>query len=306
MARRCATPSLAQRCDVTEPARRIPAFINPAAGGAEEARTALSGGDVFDVREIPPQELEDAIRRIVAEGATRILVAGGDGTIATAASALLETGSELAILPGGTLNHFATDLGIPKESAEALALATSGSARPADAALVNKRLFLNTSSVGAYVHFVKVREYLEPRFGYRIASAIAAFRILFQLRQFTVEVEVDGKRRTYRTPIVFIGVGERELKLPTLGNRIPHGKRGLHVMVVRGRSAARVLAIALNAVARGVTTVSRTLELDSFIVDHCTITLRRHSTIAVDGELVSLGTPLEYHLERDAIRVVCP
>lgn len=291
---------------MTEPARRIPAFINPAAGGAEEARAALSGGDVFDVREIPPQELEDAIRRIVAEGATRILVAGGDGTIATAASALLETGSELAILPGGTLNHFATDLGIPKESAEALALATSGSARPADAALVNKRLFLNTSSVGAYVHFVKVREYLEPRFGYRIASAIAAFRILFQLRQFTVEVEVDGKRRTYRTPIVFIGVGERELKLPTLGNRIPHGKRGLHVMVVRGRSAARVLAIALNAVARGVTTVSRTLELDSFIVDHCTITLRRHSTIAVDGELVSLGTPLEYHLERDAIRVVCP
>lgn len=291
---------------MTEPARRIPAFINPAAGGAEEARTALSGGDVFDVREIPPQELEDAIRRIVAEGATRILVAGGDGTIATAASALLETGSELAILPGGTLNHFATDLGIPKESAEALALATSGRARPADAALVNKRLFLNTSSVGAYVHFVKVREYLEPRFGYRIASAIAAFRILFQLRQFTVEVEVDGKRRTYRTPIVFIGVGERELKLPTLGNRIPHGKRGLHVMVVRGRSAARVLAIALNAVARGVTTVSRTLELDSFIVDHCTITLRRHSTIAVDGELVSLGTPLEYHLERDAIRVVCP
>jgi len=291
---------------VTEPARRIPAFINPAAGGAEEARTALSGGDVFDVREIPPQELEDAIRRIVAEGATRILVAGGDGTIATAASALLETGSELAILPGGTLNHFATDLGIPKESAEALALATSGRARPADAALVNKRLFLNTSSVGAYVHFVKVREYLEPRFGYRIASAIAAFRILFQLRQFTVEVEVDGKRRTYRTPIVFIGVGERELKLPTLGNRIPHGKRGLHVMVVRGRSAARVLAIALNAVARGVTTVSRTLELDSFIVDHCTITLRRHTTIAVDGELVSLGTPLEYHLERDAVHVVCP
>ena len=291
---------------MSEPVRRILAFINPAAGSAEEARKAFSGGDAFDVRETPPHELEGAIRRAVGEGATRILVAGGDGTIATAASALLDTTGELAILPGGTLNHFATDLGIPTEPPDALALAATGRARPADAALVNKRLFLNTSSVGAYVHFVKVREYLEPRFGYRIASAIAAIRILFQLRQFSVDVEVDGTRRTYRTSVVFIGVGERELKLPTLGNRIPNGRRGLHVMVVRGRSAGRVLAIALNAVARGVKTVSRTPELDSFIVDRCTIALRRHSTIAVDGELVSLGTPLEYHLERDAIHVVCP
>lgn len=292
---------------MTEQARTIPAFINPAAGSADEARSALSQGNAFDVREIPPQELEDAIRRALAEGAPRILVAGGDGTIATAASALLERGSgELAILPGGTLNHFATDLGIPNEPAEALTLAVHGTSRPADAALVNERLFLNTSSVGAYVHFVRVREYLEPRFGYRIASAIAALRILFQLRLLTVDVEVDGIRRTYRTPVVFIGVGERELKLPTLGNRIPDGKRGLHVMVVRGRSAGRVLAIALNAVARGIQTVSRTPELDSFIVDRCTITLRRQSTIAVDGELVSLGTPLEYQLQRDAIHVVCP
>ena len=292
---------------MTEQARTIPAFINPAAGSADEARSALSRGGAFDVREIPPHELEDAIRRVLAEGAPRILVAGGDGTIATAASALMERGcGELAILPGGTLNHFATDLGIPNEPTEALTLAVHGRSRPADAGMVNERLFLNTSSVGAYVHFVRVREYMEPRFGYRIASAIAALRILFQLRLLTVDVEVDGIRRTYRTPVVFIGVGERELKLPTLGNRIPDGKRGLHVMVVRGRSAGRVLAIALNAVARGIRTVSRTPELDSFIVDRCTITLRRQSTIAVDGELVSLGTPLEYQLQRDAIHVVCP
>lgn len=293
---------------MTAPVRKIPAFINASAGSADDARTALGEGeaDAFDVREIEPKQLEDAVRRAVAEGATRILVAGGDGTIATAASALLGTRGELAILPGGTLNHFASDLGIPDEPPRALALAANGTARPADAAVVNKRVFLNTSSVGAYVHFVRVREYLEPLFGYRIASAIAALRALFQLRLLTVDVEVDGTRRTYRTPVVFIGVGERELKLPTLGNRIPGGKRGLHVMVVRGRSAARVMAIALNAVARGIKTVSRTPELDSFVVDRCSITLRRNSTIAVDGELVALGTLLEYHLERDALQVVRP
>ena len=76
--------------------------------------------------------------------------------------------------------------------------------------------------------------------------------------------------------------------------------------MVSGRSAGRVLALALNAVARGVKTAARSPALDTFVVDECTITVRQSSTIAVDGELVRLGTPLKYKLERDAIRVVCP
>ena len=293
---------------MTAPPNGIPAFINAKAGTADDARIALSGNTAFDVRELSPDELAPAIGSAIDAGATRVLVAGGDGTIATAAAALRsrDDACELAILPGGTLNHFATDLGIPADAAAALDIAAHGIAQPADAGLVNDRLFLNTSSVGAYVRFVKMREYLEPRFGYRVASFIATFRLLFRLRSIAVELEVDGHRRIYRTPLVFIGVGERELKLPTLGNRVPDGKRGLHVMVVRGRSSARLLAIALNAMARGIKTVSRTPELDSFIVDRCTITLRHRSDVAVDGEVASMDTPLEYSLARDTIRVVCP
>ncbi|MDQ2665668.1 MAG: diacylglycerol kinase [Gemmatimonadota bacterium] len=286
--------------------QKIPAFINPLAGSADASREALSKADGFDVREVAPEKLADAIASSLHAGAKRILVSGGDGTIGTAATALLETDCELAILPGGTLNHFTTDLGIPPDAAEALQLAASGAVRAADVGMVNGRLFLNTSSVGAYVHFVRTREYLEKRFGYRIASALAALRILFQLRLLAVEIEVDGKRRVYRTPVVFIGVGERELQLPTLGKRVSDGRRGLHVMVVRGRSAGRVLSLGLSAVARGVKSAARSPELDSFIVDHCSITVRRSSTISVDGELVRLGTPLQYKLERDAIQVVCP
>jgi diacylglycerol kinase family enzyme len=235
-----------------------------------------------------------------------LLVAGGDGTIATAASALLKTDIELAILPGGTLNHFATDLQVPIEAEEALALAVAGMSKATDVGMVNEHVFLNTSSAGAYVHFVRVREYLEPRFGYRIASFIAALRVLFQYRMITVELEVDGERKSYVTPIVFIGAGERELKLPLLGKRIPGGRRGLHVMIVKGRTRARLMALGLSAVARGVKTTAHTPELDSFIVEKCTITLRHEGRIAVDGELVALGKTLDYHINRDAIKVVCP
>ena len=171
---------------------------------------------------------------------------------------------------------------------------------------MNGRVFLNTSSVGAYVRFVRIRERLEKRFGYRMASAIAALRILFQWSLIAVELEVDGEPRIYRTPLVFIGVGERELQVPTLGNRVTDGKRGLHVMVVRGRSRARLFAIALAAVARGVDAVARTPELDAYLVDRCRITVRRPTRVALDGELESMQTTLEYELRRDALHVVCP
>jgi diacylglycerol kinase family enzyme len=285
---------------------RIPAIVNVASGTAAQAREALDLSGAFDVHEVQPDEIDATVRELVAEGARRVLVAGGDGTIATAAAALLDTPAELAVLPGGTLNHFARDLGISTVAAEAVELAAGDACRGVDVGLVNGKIFLNTSSVGAYVRFVRVRERLERRFGYRLASALAAFRILFQYRLIAVELEADGTRRIYRTPLVFIGVGERELQLPTLGNRVPDGRRGLHVMVVRGRSRARLLAVGLEAVARGVKAVSRTPQFDSFIVDRCRIDLRRTGAVAVDGELVTLRPPLEYELRRDALTVVCP
>jgi diacylglycerol kinase family enzyme len=285
---------------------RIPAIVNVASGSAEEARKVLEAGDAFEVHAVEPDEIARTVTQVVDAGARRIVVSGGDGTIATAAAALLDRPVELAILPGGTLNHFARDLGVSAEATEALELAVTGSHRGVDVGFVNGRVFLNTSSVGAYPRFVRVRERLERRFGYRLASAIAALRILFQLRLIAVELEVDGQPRIYRTPLVFIGVGERELQLPSLGSRVPHGRRGLHVMVVRSRSRARLLAIALSAAARGIHALSRTPELDSFIVERCRITVRRPPIVALDGELEAMRAPLDYELRRDALHVVCP
>ncbi len=285
---------------------RIPAILNVKAGSAEEARKQVASNDAFEVHAVEPEAIASTIRDVVGAGARRVLVSGGDGTIATAAAALLETPAELAILPGGTLNHFAKDLGVSTEPAEALELAVKGEGRGVDVGVVNGHVFLNTSSVGAYVRFVRIRERLEGRFGYRIASTIAALRILFQWRLIAVELEVEGKPRIYRTPLVFIGVGERELQAPTLGKRVQNGQRGLHVLVVRGRSRARLFAIALAAVSRGVDAVARTPELDAFLVDRCRINVRRPTMVALDGEIESMRTTLEYELRRGALHVICP
>ena len=65
-----------------------------------------------------------------------------------------------------------------------------------------------------------------------------------EIRTFSVTLEVEGQKKTYRTSLVFIGVGERELKVPILGNRVPNGRRGLHVMIVQGGRPARLFALA--------------------------------------------------------------
>ena len=286
----------------------IPAFVNAKAGTAEAAATALrEAGGAFRVEEVDPADLERRLRESVEQGAERVVVAGGDGTIATAAAALVGTPTALAVLPGGTLNHFARFEGIPTEAPEAIRVAAEGAVTTADVAYVNDRLFLNTSSVGSYVLFVRTRERFERFLGYRLASIAAAVRVLFELRGYRVTLEVDGKTHVYHTPIVFIGVGERELKVPSLGDRVPDGRRGLHVIVVRGRTAGRLFVIALAAASRGVAAVSRTPMLDSFVVDSVRIDLpRAEGNVAVDGELERMRAPLEYTLRRDALRVVTP
>ena len=307
-------PSNRANADATEddvapasPVDVIPAFINAESGNADEARAALTKAGSFTIERVAPGDIAARVRAAVEGGARRVLVAGGDGSVAAAAATLCGSSCELAILPAGTLNHLAKDLGLPEDLESAARIAAGRFTRVVDVGEVNGRVFLNTSSVGAYATFVRTRERLERRLGYWLSSIVAALRILIRLRRVHVTVEVNGRQSEYDTPLVFIGVGERELKLPTLGSRVPDGRRGLHVMVLRTRSGARVLALALAAVARGLRAVAKTPALDAYLVDTLRIEPQRASRrgrIAVDGEIIDADSPLQYRLRRGALKVV--
>jgi diacylglycerol kinase family enzyme len=285
-------------------AQRIPAFVNPESGTAEGARKALASGP-FDVHEVPPDALKSEISAEVRKKPKRVLIAGGDGTIRTAVEAVGGSGIELAVLPSGTLNHFAKDHELPADLDEAATVAAGSAVGPIDVGRVGDSLFHGTSSIGAYVQFMKTRDRLEAKFGYRIGTFLAGIWTFFTMRMIAVELEVNGRKQIYRTPLLFVAVGERELKIPTLGGRVKDGRRGLHVMVVRGRRRARLFFLALDAFSKGVKTASREPELDAFIVDSCKISMRRrHTRISFDGESQAVETPLEYQLERDMILLV--
>lgn len=289
----------------TRSGSKLKAFLNSDCGNAEAAREALQNVG-FDLEVVKPAEIESLIKRAIESGAKRILVAGGDGTIATAAALVAKTGTELAILPGGTLNHFAKDHNIPTDLGKAALLAGGeGNVTGADIGYVNDCVFLNTSSIGAYVTFVRDREQFEKRVGYTIASVAAFVKTLSQLRSFSVTLEVEGEKKIYRSSLVFIGVGERELKMPALGSRVKNGRRGLHVMIVRGRKRARLFSIALAAIAKGTREAGYLPEFDNFLVERCRIDLNHRSAlIGLDGEVKRMTTPLDFRIERDALRLV--
>lgn len=283
----------------------IPAFVNPAARNAAHIADTLRHTGSFDVRRVAPDRMTQAAREAIDRGANRLLAVGGDGSVSAVAAAVARTDVELAILPAGNFNHFARDHGIPTDHRAACDVARSGRVIRADVAWVNDRLFLNTSSVGVYANYVRVRERWEPRLGYWFASAWAMARSFARVQPFRISFETKHVERGYVTPLVFIGVGERELKLPTLGNRVDHGRSGLHVLIVRGRTRARLVALAFAAAARGTHAISRTPHLDGFLVDHCIIE-QKHSTVAVDGEIVKLESPLRFEMGRDALKLVVP
>jgi diacylglycerol kinase family enzyme len=289
------------------PASPIPAFVNPLSGSADEASQALERAGGFELRLVPPEQLCEQITATVAHGVDRILVAGGDGTIEAAASVLIGTPVALAVLPGGTLNHFARDHGIPTDPDEALAVARTGQVRTVDVGYVNDQLFINTSSVGAYVLFVRWRDHIERYFGYRFASVLAGIRVLLRLRRMPAVVEGGGEVRHYRTPLVFVGVGERQLTLASLGQRVPGGARGLHVILVRGRRFARRFARAYSRITRGLPVQERGIGLDTALVERFQLDLPgRRAHVATDGEIVLTNTPLAYRYVPDALRIVVP
>lgn len=285
---------------------RLPLFINPTAGSAQALLEQLRKQERLIIHEVTPDKLSAALKAEIAAGTPRVLVCGGDGTLALAAANLVGTHTVMAVIAGGTLNHFAHNWGIPTELEAAVDLAfTSPQVTAVDVGYVNQAIFLNTSSVGAYVHFVRVRELYEKTMSYRLASIRAGFKGLLRLRGSSLYVnEVK-----IRSPLIFLGVRERDLSLSGLGAVHKTSKNALHVLILKTTSYASLFKMIFNVVFRGLEPVAKSENIDSRLVDKVSINNRRTKRsiyVALDGELTLQTTPLEYRYVPDALLVVTP
>ena len=284
---------------------RIPTFINAQAGSAAQLLPLLRADARLDLYELSPDELVEGIQTAMRHGAKRIIVSGGDGTLALAAATVIGSDTELAILPGGTLNHFAGRYQIPTDINAALALAMSGTAQRVDVGYVNERLFLNTSSVGFYVRFVQTRNHLEKRMNYYSASLLAGLRHLIRLR--TAHLRLNN--RVIQSPLVFVGVGERDLSFPAVGKEVPDGEKGLHLLAVRSRNRWETLKVVWHMLWGSTDPLKQAHGVENAVIPALTMRFPhswRRLYVALDGELALLHTPLYYRYAPDSLAVVIP
>lgn len=291
-----------------QPGARIVVVRNPRSGSAHDTavlRQALNdagvAADIVDILNGP--QVEAWIDRL-AGGYAVIAAAGGDGTVSSIAAAVARAGKTLAVIPTGTMNHFARDAGIPTELDAAVALLRTGRPDAVDVGIVNDRYFLNNVSLGSYPRMVDERTGLERRgHSRRIAAIVAIARTWWRLRSVTAAFTVDGRDLIRRSPFIVVGNGRYDLSGFDLTRRdLSDHHLSLYVAPRAGRLGA--LSLPMRAL---LGTLDRYEQFEVFRATDIMIALsRKRVLIAIDGEVRELDSPLRFAVRRGALQVLFP
>lgn len=300
-----ATRAAEGRAPDRQAVRRILLLGNPRARNGDEAQALVPPLQALglEVRlELPDgiEQLHEVIRG-AGPAVDRIVVAGGDGSIAAALPALLEAGRPLAVVPLGTANDLARNLGLPTDRAEQLALVAHGAERVIDLGLVNGRPFLNAASIGlgaavASLHQGDAKKWL---------GVLNYLRVLYlawrRVRPFTVAITCDGAEHSGH--FVHLAVLNGRFHGGGLEPRPESGIDDglLDLYALRAGPAFQLMRILAALRIKGMAPEA------AFRLAGSRITIRtsRPRRVNVDGEL-GLTTPLELEILRQALRVVVP
>ena len=288
-------------------------LLNPGGGGASDEATeqvvhALrSAGIAGEVEAVEGQRLTARASAAVKAGASLVIAAGGDGTMSAVGAALAGSKTALGILPLGTLNHLARDLGLPLDLEEAARTIASGKQRKIDLAEVNGRTFVNNSAIGLYPLMVVDRDSQRRRLGRskRLAMLVASIRTLGRFHHQRLRLRInDEESEILETPLLFVGNNDYALELPGAGRRESIEDGRLCVLVMRKKGALGLLAATARALV-GMTRDDDMVRLDD--VRRLRVASNRSSlTISLDGETLRLEPPLDYQILPKALTVIAP
>lgn len=266
--------------------------VNPGGGSAEGVR--LDGARVRELRE--GEDLQEVLRGLADEGAAVIGAVGGDGSVGCAAGVARECDRVLWVVPGGTLNHFARDLGLltPDDAVEGLEAGRVATVDLGDAGGV---AFVNNASLGAYADLVRRRERLERRLPKRLALLIAAGRTL--RRADALDVEIDGEDRC--AYLIFAGNNAYSGAGLTARDSLQGGVLDVRVLAAEGRMPRLAALWAILTSPHG-----GSRWLTQSLREQVVVRLREPGHLAHDGEVREVSGVVTFRSRPACLRVVVP
>lgn len=240
---------------------------------------------------LPELNCAHEIRERVRRGVKLFIAAGGDGTVHHVLQAVVQSDATLAVLPLGTYNHFARDLGIPLDWREALDVALNGGVQQVDTGRINDRFFVNNVSIGLYPELVAKREERGrdyPRWKARLSALYATLR---KYPHVTLHVETAHHNEVLRTHVFMISNNRYDLErlgIEASRERLTEGK--LSVYWLRHTSRLRMTRFLMRYATGRVRTIPG---FTSFKTLRLRVqTPRARLKVGIDGELFTMETPL--------------
>ncbi|OYX62711.1 MAG: diacylglycerol kinase [Rhizobiales bacterium 32-66-11] len=252
------------------------------------------------VREGP--EMVEVIRSAPSLGYDRLIVGAGDGTVSTAVSVLAGSDIALGILPLGTMNMLAYDIGLPRDLPGALAALRDAVPMRIDVATVNGRAFHGVSGIGFFSQMALAREAYRQTHGRIVGWFLALGRALIRSGRVRLDIEVDGRRvsmEAYAALVTnnsFDGAGWHRLRMDA-------GEIEVHIAEERG---------ALARIRLGADVLVQSWRdnpgVHSFKARRVVINSARRSRawVATDGEVMREDLPLVYEIKPKALTLLVP
>jgi YegS/Rv2252/BmrU family lipid kinase len=280
---------------------------NSTSSPEQQVADALAAAGVdAEVRCVAGDQLDDEAKAAAAAGVDAVIAGGGDGTISTVAAALTGSETPLGVLPMGTLNHFAKDLGIPLDLAAAANVIAANNPRPIDLARVNDKVFINNSSLGVYARALVERDATRSRLRLSKwpAMTLAALKTFRRAPMIHVRLDAEGTVVKLKTPLIFVGNNRYRLDLLNVGARDRLDEGVLSLYVARAQSRWGMLKLLLNG-ALGRLQQDRDFET-LYPREVWMETRRSRLHVAADGEVMRMNAPLHYKIMPQALRVLLP
>jgi diacylglycerol kinase family enzyme len=313
-------PAIGQPAGTGRDKLPISVVLNAGAGNkdAAAARRAIeeglraSGRDVALFVARRPRDVPALAERAATTRPGILAAAGGDGTLNAVASVARANSLPLAVIPLGTFNYFARELGIPLDTTAAARMIPGGRIRYVPVGQVNDHLFVNNASIGLYPRVIEQREIHKQRFGrHQLVALLSGLVTLLRSHTaYRLRLEIDGQPVTLSSLSVFFGRNALQMEQLGLDEALCVARGELAVLAVREVGSLELLGLALRgALGR--------LERAENLRQHCALKVQverldgrpwrpRHIRVALDGELIRCALPLTIESVPNALQVVVP